>query len=138
MAAPNSGRTAWEAAFQGNPSPKELGARLRALRYPVTKMQDPGTKVRVIRSSGPLVFIAEQLVKRLERTGYPARYQCGPDPKHIEINSQAENTPPFIEMVQTLARICEQEYRCRIKTRGTWISMIHVSPALMRELDPPF
>lgn len=138
MAAPNGGRTAWEAAFRGNPSPKELGARLRALRYPITKMQDPKTKVRVNRSSGPLVFLAEQLVKRLERTGYPARYSCGPDPSHIEILSQTENTVPFVEMVQTLARICEQEYRCRIKTQRAWISIIHVSPSLRREIDPPF
>lgn len=99
-------------------------------------MQDQKTKTGVIRNCGPLVFIAEQAVKRLERAALPAFYRCGRDPAAIQIRSKCDHQDQkhFVEMVGVMARVISKEYRCKVNVDGSWLSLGESSATLRQEL----
>lgn len=69
----SDGRAQWEAAYQEANGLKDLLEKLRNLVFPRHKMQTPKMKHRVGREEGPMKFLADQIVKRMERSGYPAK-----------------------------------------------------------------
>lgn len=58
--------------FAATPSPQELYRRLTALFYTSPQMSDASPSYMLDRSSGPMLYLGGQIVKRLGKAGWPA------------------------------------------------------------------
>ena len=70
-------RRAWADAWSNATGLKDLLRRLRALDYPHANMQDSKLQVGLNRQDGPMMFLADQIVKRMGRSGWPSKVQTG-------------------------------------------------------------
>ncbi|MBL4807282.1 MAG: hypothetical protein JKY31_08335 [Rhodobacteraceae bacterium] len=66
----------WDDCFLKAVCPRDLVARLRRWAAPHEKMQEPRLQVGVTRKDGPMYFLGMQIVKRMERSGFPSKIHC--------------------------------------------------------------
>lgn len=67
-----SGKDSWVHIMQTSSTIVEMVGRLRDRMYPREKMQDPIKKVNLNRSDGPMLFLGDVIVKKMEKAGYPS------------------------------------------------------------------
>ncbi len=77
----NSGRKqSWLRAYarglKGG-TPKTLCESLRLWSIPQEQAQDVTKKTYLNAADGPMIWLGEQIVKRMEKAGYPSRIFCG-------------------------------------------------------------
>lgn len=72
MTLSSDGRQEWADAYASARTPSELFRALRDWFYPRVKMRDPKKVHFVNREDGPMMFLGLQIVKRMERAGYPS------------------------------------------------------------------
>lgn len=69
-------RKRWLQLWDDNPQIEDLTRRLRLFNMPEPRMQTPKPQTGVNRSDGPMAFLADQIVKRMEKAGWPSKIHC--------------------------------------------------------------
>jgi hypothetical protein len=146
----NTGRGDWERAFAPDLS---LARRLQILRrwfYPVDQMSDPRPGISLCRDDGPMAFLAGQIVKRLGKSGWPAKIHTlyrSPEKQRELFNSDRNVTgaaawqsphqfleaadivhkslywdapPAFWEALASTVRVVEEEYGVSLEHGHYW------------------